>query len=94
VAAERERGDSLLHFYRRLLALRWELGGEFRFLDTAPGLLAFERGDHLVLVNTTAEPQPAPPAGELVLETEQGALAAGLLAPHAGAIAGQPSHSR
>src|SRR5581483_119550 len=86
VAAERDDPDSLLRLYRRLLELRRGLGNAFRFLDTAPDVLAFERGDHLVVVNTSARPQLAPPAGEVVLETHAGALAAGEIAPHSGAI--------
>jgi len=40
-----------------------------------------------VAVNTSAEPQLVPAAGAVVLETQEGALAGGKLAPHAGAIA-------
>ncbi|HZQ03940.1 MAG TPA: alpha-amylase family glycosyl hydrolase [Gaiellaceae bacterium] len=86
-AAQREDERSLLHFYRCLLELRRGLGDNFRFLDTAPDVLAFERGAHVVAVNTSAQPQLAPPLGDVVLETHEDALAAGELAPHAGAIA-------
>jgi alpha-glucosidase len=43
---EAQRGDpeSLLDHYRRLIALRRELGRDFRFLDAAAGELAFARG--------------------------------------------------
>jgi len=87
VAAEQADEGSLLHLYRRLLRLRRGLGDGVRFLDSAPGVLAFERGDHVVAVNTSAEPQLVPAAGAVVLETQEGALAGGKLAPHAGAIA-------
>jgi hypothetical protein len=50
-------------------------------------VLAYRRGDHSIAINTTAEERPAPLDGELVLETEQGALRGGALAPHAGAVA-------
>ena len=78
-----ERGDpgSLLELYRRLLALRRTLGRGFRLLDAEPGVVAFERGDHTVAVNTTAEPRTAP-AGEPVLATHEGEA----LPPHAALI--------
>jgi alpha-glucosidase len=80
---EAQRGDpgSLLELYRRLIALRRELGDGFRLLDAEPGVLAFERGGHTVAVNTTAEPRSAP-AGEPVLATHEGEG----LPPHAGMI--------
>jgi alpha-glucosidase len=90
VAAQREDPDSLLHLYRRLLGLRRGLGGGFRLLDSAPGLVAFERGDHVVAVNTTGEQQPPPATGDLVLATSDDALADRRLAPHAATIVRKP----
>ncbi len=80
---EGQRGDagSLLELYRRLLALRKTLAGDFRLLDAEPGVVAFERGRHTVAVNTTPEPRAAP-AGEVVLATHPGRG----LPPHAAAI--------
>jgi glycosidase len=80
---EAQRGDpgSLLGLYRRLIALRRELGGGFLLLDAEPGVLAFKRDGHTVAVNTTAEPRSAP-AGEPVLATHEGEG----LSPHAGVI--------
>jgi alpha-glucosidase len=80
---EDQRGDSasLVELYRRLIALRRELGEGFRLLDAEPGVVAFERGEHVVAVNTTSEPRSLP-AGELVLATHPG----GELPAHAGAI--------
>jgi hypothetical protein len=49
-------------------------------------VLAYRRGDHTIAINTTAEERPAPVDGELVLETEPGALRGRALAPHAGAV--------
>jgi alpha-glucosidase len=62
VAAQEPDPDSLLHLYRRTIALRRELGPGLRFLDhTAPGVLAYERGDtHTIAINTAAETRPAP----------------------------------
>jgi alpha-glucosidase len=74
--------DSLLAFYRRLIELRRALGKGFRILDAEPGVLAYARGDHIVAVNTTAEPRSAP-LGELVLATHEGK---GGLPPHAGVV--------
>jgi alpha-glucosidase len=90
VEAQRVDPDSLLHLYRRLLELRPTLGTGFRLLDAAPGIVAFERGDQIVAINTTNESQPAPPHGELVLATHSSALEDGRLAPHAGAVSRKP----
>jgi alpha-glucosidase len=83
-----QRGDpgSMLALCTRLMELRHELGGEFRLLDTARGVLAYVRGEHVVAINTTARPLPAP-FGRPLLETHTGALADGELAPHAGVVA-------
>jgi glycosidase len=87
VEAQREDPRSTLSLVRDLLALRRVLGDEFELLDAAPGVVAYRRGEHCVAVNTTDEERPAPVGGDVVLETEQGALTGGALAPHAGAIA-------
>ena len=47
---------SLLSHYRELIALRRELGPGLRIVDDAPGVVAYARGDHLIRINTTAEP--------------------------------------
>jgi alpha-glucosidase len=70
VADERADPGSLLNLYRRLIELRRELGQGFRLLDAEPGVVAYERGDHVVAVNTTAEPRTAP-EGEPVLATHR-----------------------
>jgi alpha-glucosidase len=90
VAAQEVDRASLLWLYRDLLALRGELGGEARFLDAAPGTLAFRRGDeHVVALNCTREPRPAPAAGDLRLSTsgERGGPAPETLDPSQGFIA-------
>jgi alpha-glucosidase len=84
-----QRGDprSLLSLYRELIRLRSGLGESIRLLDAATGLLAFERGDHVVAINTTAGSLPVPAAaGGPVLESELGALSSSELAPHAGVV--------
>jgi alpha-glucosidase len=81
VEAERADPSSLLELYRRLIALRRELGGDFRLLPSEPGVLAFERGRHVIAVNTATEQRAAPP-GEPVLATHDGDG----LPPHAGVI--------
>jgi alpha-glucosidase len=80
---ESQSGDpySLVNLYRRLIGLRRELGESFRLLETEPGVMAYERGDHVVAVNTTPEPRSAP-AGEVVLVTHEGPG----LPPHAALI--------
>jgi glycosidase len=71
VESQRSDPSSLLALYRRLLELRRGLGEGFRLLDAEPGVLAYERGDHLVAVNTTSEQREAP-GGETVLATHEG----------------------
>jgi alpha-glucosidase len=87
VQAQRDDPSSMLSFVRVLIELRRTLGDGFRLLDAAPGVLAYARGDHAVALNTTAEPKPAPVAGDVVLETDAGALRQGTLAPHSGVVA-------
>jgi alpha-glucosidase len=87
VEAERADDRSLLWLYRRLLAMRRELGEGFRLLDAADGVVAYERGAHVVAVNTGARAAAHPPLGEIVLATHADALARGELAPHAGVLA-------
>jgi alpha-glucosidase len=87
VESERVDSGSLLHFYRRLIELRRRLGGGFRMLEPVHGVLAFERGEHVVAINVTGKPQRAPALGELVLTTHEDAVAGGTLAPHTGALA-------
>jgi alpha-glucosidase len=85
---EDQRGDpgSLLSFWRELIALRRGLDASFEWVDAAPGVLAYARGDRTVAINTTPEPAPFTGAGEPLLETEPGGLRDGVLAPHSGAI--------
>jgi alpha-glucosidase len=90
VVQQRADPGSLLQLYRRLIELRRGLGEGFSLLDSASGVVAYERGDHVVAVNATAEPKPAPPAGETVFATQPDGLAGGRLAPHTGAIARKP----
>ena len=81
VADQRADPGSLLSLYRRLIELRRGLGAGFRLLDAEPGVVAYERGEHVVAVNTTGEPRSAP-AGELILATHEGDG----LPPHAAVI--------
>ncbi len=85
VADQRDDPDSMLSLCRRLIELRRGLGPGLRFLDAPQGMLAYERGDHVVAINTTSQPVPAPP-GTPVLETASGAVQDGMLAAHAGAL--------
>ena len=68
VESQRDDPSSLLALYRRLIELRRGLGEGFRLLDAEPGVVAYERGDHVIAVNTTAQQRQAP-AGEPVLTT-------------------------
>jgi alpha-glucosidase len=87
VEDERRNPNSLLHLYRDLIGVRRSLAQDFRFRDDAPeGMLAYERGDRIVLLNTTSDALPAPETGEIVIETRRGALTPCELAGHSGAV--------
>jgi alpha-glucosidase len=81
VVSQRDDPASLLSLYRRLIELRRALGEGFQLLDAEPGVVAYERGEHVVAVNTTSEQRPRP-EGEIVLATHEGDG----LPPHAAAI--------
>jgi alpha-glucosidase len=87
VADQRDDPASTLSLVRELIAVRRELPEAFELVDAEDGVLAFRRGDWSVAINTTAEPRPAPELGTPRIQTAPGALAGGLLAPHAGVLA-------
>ena len=92
VDAQRNVPGSTLSLVRDLIRARRDLDGNVEMLDAAPGVLAYRRGEHGVAINTTAEPQPAPPVGESLIETHAGAsVRDGALAPHAGRSRHQPA---
>ncbi|HVI35233.1 MAG TPA: DUF3459 domain-containing protein, partial [Gaiellales bacterium] len=70
VQAQQRDPQSLLHLYRRLVALREHLpGDEIAFDDASPdGVLAYRRGDHEIVLNISDAPVPAP-GGQIVLAT-------------------------
>jgi alpha-glucosidase len=85
---EDQRADpaSMLSFWRELIAVRRGLGPDLEWIEAAPGVIAFARGERRVAINTRDEPAAVPGAGDPLLETEPGALRDGSLAPHSGAI--------
>jgi alpha-glucosidase len=87
VAAQRDDPGSLLQLYRLLIEARGLLGDGFQLLEGFEGIVTFERPEHVVAINTTAGPQPAPITAPPELTTHPDPLADGLLAPHAGVIA-------
>jgi alpha-glucosidase len=88
VEAQRDDPGSMLTLTRELIRLRRSLPRDFRLLDSAPGVLAYVRGEHVFALNTTGRSLPVPRGAELLLETHPGALRGGELAPHAGAVSG------
>jgi alpha-glucosidase len=86
-----QEGDpsSLLALYRELSALRPRLGRGLRFVEAAPGVLAYQRGDHMVALNLSDRPAEAPAVGPLVLGTDgaHDGMAPAVLAPRAGFVA-------
>jgi glycosidase len=90
VAEQETDPGSMLELYRRLISLRRRLGRDFSLLDSAPGVLAFRRGAHLVAVNTGDDAATVPEAG--VVTVSAGADLSGVvteLPPHAGVVLGQ-----
>jgi alpha-glucosidase len=83
VAAQKEDPDSVLALYRDLIAARRSLGDGLEFLDDVDdGVLAYRRGaGHLVALNVSGEPRPAPAAGTIVRSTHAERLPAGAPAP-------------
>jgi alpha-glucosidase len=83
-----QQGDphSMLSLVRELIELRRELSPGLRMLDAAPGVVAYARGEHVVALNSTAEPRPAPVGSKVAIATEPEALSAGTLAAHAGVV--------
>jgi len=76
----------MLNLYRRLIALHGELPTSgLEFVDRAePNVLAYRRGEHLVVLNLGDAPV-AHPAGEVVVSTAQGPpTEPRTLAPHTG----------
>jgi alpha-glucosidase len=87
VADQRRDPDSTLSLVRSLVALRRRLGAGLRWVDAAPGVLAYERGDHVVALNLGEAEATLPAHGEAVLLSERGAVRARRrLAPRAGAV--------
>jgi alpha-glucosidase len=88
VAAQRDDPGSLLVLYRDLIALRRELSGAARPVESEDGVLAYRRGRHLVAINVTGEERGAPPHGQVLLSTHaDGSDAGAPLPPHAGVFA-------
>ena len=87
-----EDGDpaSLLNLYRRLLALRPDLGSGLTMLDGAPDVVAYARGEYIVAINTGSAPAAAPRLGEIAVETRPDAYADGQLVAHSAVVARRP----
>jgi alpha-glucosidase len=83
VAQQSGAPDSVLRLYRDLIAQRRGLGAGLTFVDgVADGVLAYRRGDrHIVALNMSDEPRPAPPAGAVVRATHAAWHPAGEPAP-------------
>ena len=85
VADQRDDPNSLLSFWRHLIALRRDLAPGFRMVESEPGVIAYERGDKVVAVNAGEEPAVVP-AGAMVLATSAEATHARKLAPGDGVL--------
>jgi alpha-glucosidase len=88
VEMQEHDSDSILWLYRRMIELRGELGPGLRFLDSPPGTVVLERGEHLVAVNFGEGTAPVSRRGALVVEARPGDGAdPDALPPHGGWIA-------
>lgn len=72
VVAQRDDPASTLELFRRLIALRRELGPHVKFLDAPPQTIVLERNGHLVAVNLGSEAAPVQRTGELLIEARPG----------------------
>jgi alpha-glucosidase len=61
--------DSTLAFYRRAIAVRRLLKGPLRFVESADGVLAFDRGRYRILLNFSDRAINVPIPGEIVCAT-------------------------
>ncbi len=52
---QRDDPDSLLNLFRRLIAVRREIDGRPRIIDSPPGTVAYQRGVHLIVINLGCE---------------------------------------
>jgi len=87
VAAQRTDPGSVLSLYRDLIALRARLHGGLEMLDCHDGLVAYARGSHVVVVNTTGRALALPgEAGAPLLTTHEGAVEDGRLAGNSGLV--------
>jgi alpha-glucosidase len=87
VAGQRGDPSSLLTLYQELIDLRRDLGPDLAWVECNPDVLAYRRGSLVVALNVTDGERPAPAVGEVVIATEEDALAGKQLAPHAGIVA-------
>jgi len=86
VAQQTQDDGSQLALVRQLVQARGQLAGELRFVETGhPDVIAYERGEHLVVLNLSEEPQPLPSAGKLLIATDRGDVG-GSLPPHGGRL--------
>ena len=86
VSAQREDPESLLSLYRELIALRPRLEGPLEMLEAGEGVVAYARGHHMVVVNTTSRERPWTLPGAVVLESEPGVVRNEAIAAHGGAV--------
>jgi alpha-glucosidase len=83
---------STLALVRGAVNLRAELDGPVAVESRAPGTVVVTRGDHIIAVNLSAEPQPGPPAEGLELEANPGdGKDLSVIPPHGGWVARRPS---
>jgi alpha-glucosidase len=85
VAAQRGRPGSMLELYRRLIALRQDLGPGFELLGPGTDIVAYRRDRHVVALNL-GDRAAAVPAGEVLLETAPDVANRGELAPLGGVV--------
>jgi alpha-glucosidase len=70
VADQRQDPGSLLSVYRDLIALRRELSGSLEMIDSADGVLAYRRGEHVIEIDLARHSARVTRGGEIVFPRE------------------------
>jgi alpha-glucosidase len=92
VAAQEGDEQSLFGLYKRLIAIRPQLGSGLEMLDGDPAVVAYRRGDYVIAINPGSVPARSPASGEVVIATQPDALATdGVLAANAAVITRDPN---
>jgi len=92
VSEQESDPNSTLALIREAINLRAELDGPVAVESRGPGTIVITRGQHVIAINLSSEPQPAPPAEGVRLEANPGdGRDLGVIPAHGGWVARRPS---